>query len=525
MKNFSWKRTVFMAIIIALLNVLLAAAVAATGEVLWYYPPTPQGDVGIRRPTILWTFSGLSSEQIKEIQMTLDGKKVNAVFRDDLNSVYYTPSENLAPGRKSVSIVVTLKSGVRISSPPFSFNILNKAFEEIPNTPVYEEVRDRINYYRGIAGLPGMTIDKSLNAAANNHALYVSSNTNAGHYQNNKKHQYFTGEMPWDRTRYFGYMSPMVAENIHFVKSHTGAVDDWMDSVYHRLPLINPIYKHMGYGYAVKDTKYVNVLEVGAVRYNGLDRQVVVYPADGQRGVPLTWSGMEQPDPFRLYPGVKGPGGYPITVLVSGDRTERVELKSASIAEGSTGSVKFYRFDASNDPELDDNNAIVLVPERNLKPYTTYRVNITMEIIYDEDSREELKKEWTFTTGGGGLETYRPGSDILIYLNGIKKTYNPAPYIKDNRTMVPIRGICEDLGAVVNWNHQTYTVEIVRQDNVITLEIGSRKALVNNRSVDIDVAAELYQDTTYVPIRFVSEVLGYSVDWDGVMRMVMIQDR
>jgi hypothetical protein len=50
MKNFSWKRTVFMAIIIALLNVLLAAAVAATGEVLWYYPPTPQGDVGIRRP-------------------------------------------------------------------------------------------------------------------------------------------------------------------------------------------------------------------------------------------------------------------------------------------------------------------------------------------------------------------------------------------------------------------------------------------------------------------------------------------
>ena len=202
-----------------------------------------------------------------------------------------------------------------------------------------------------------------------------------------------------------------------------------------------------------------------------------------------------------------------------------VELKSASITEGSTGSVKFYRFDASNDPELDDNNTIVLVPERKLKPYTTYRVNMVMEIIYDENSREELKKEWTFTTGGGGLETYRPGSDILIYLNGIKKAYNPAHYIKDNRAMVPIRSICEDLGAVVNWNHQTYTVEIVRQDNVITLGIGSRKALVNNRSVDIDVAAELRQDTTYVPIRFVSEVLGYSVDWDGVMRMVMIQGR
>ena len=117
MKNFSWKRTISLVITIAVLNVLLAAAVSATGEVLWYYPPTPQGDVGIRRPTILWTFSGLSSDQIKEIHMTLDGKKVNAVFRDDLNSVYYTPGENLAPGRKNVSIVVTLKSGLGFPHP------------------------------------------------------------------------------------------------------------------------------------------------------------------------------------------------------------------------------------------------------------------------------------------------------------------------------------------------------------------------------------------------------------------------
>jgi len=132
--NYTRKKIVYAVIIIFVLNMLLAVTAAATGESLWYYTPTPQGDVGIRRPTILWTFSGLTSDQIKEVNMTLDGQRVNAVFKDDLNSVFYTPQENLRIGKRSVSIVVTLKSGVRISSPSFSFNILNGASEQVPDT-------------------------------------------------------------------------------------------------------------------------------------------------------------------------------------------------------------------------------------------------------------------------------------------------------------------------------------------------------------------------------------------------------
>jgi uncharacterized protein YkwD len=522
--NYPGKKIIYLVIIVTVLNIALAASVQATGQAIWYYPPTPQGNVGIKRPSVLWTFSGLSSDQIKEIYMTLDDQRVDAVFRDDINSVFYSPRENLKVGRHSVSIVVTLKSGVRISSPPFSFSILNTAMEEVPQTPVYEEVRDRINHYRDIAGLPRMSIDKSLNAAANNHALYVSSNTNAGHLQSDKKHEYFTGEMPWDRTRYFGYMSPMVAENIHFKQANIGAVDDWMDSVYHRIPLISPIYTHMGYGYVAKGTRYVNVLEVGAIRYNGLSRQTVVYPVDGQKGVPVTWSGLEEPDPFRLYPSAKGPGGYPITLLVTGDRVERVELVSASITDGQS-STDFYRFDATNDSALVESNVIALIPKNALKPRTTYRVNAVIKVSYSDDTREEIKKEWSFTTGEGSFETYRSGTDILVYLNGVRRAYNPAPFIKNDRALVPVRSICEELGAVVKWNPETYKVEIVKEDSIITFNIGSRKAMVNNRSVDIDVPAEIHQDKTFVPLRFVSEVLGYSVDWDGVMRMVIIHGR
>ena len=111
------KKAVYAAVVIIILNVILTVTAAAAGEILWYYPPTPQGNVGIRKPTILWTFSGLSSDQVREINMTVDGQKVDAVFRDDLNSVYYKPQRSLMPGRRRVSIVVTLKSGVRFLRP------------------------------------------------------------------------------------------------------------------------------------------------------------------------------------------------------------------------------------------------------------------------------------------------------------------------------------------------------------------------------------------------------------------------
>lgn len=523
MTHYKRKKVIYAIVLIAVLNVLLTASVAATGEVLWYYPPMPQGDVGIRRPTILWTFSGLTSDQIKEINMTIDGRRVDAVFKDDLNSIYYKPPKNFTPGRRSVSILVILKNGVRVSSPSFSFNILSSAFEEVPWTPVYEEVRDRINYYRNIIGLQAMTIEASLNAAANSHALYVNDNINAGHFESNKKHRYFTGEMPWDRTRYFGYTSSMVAENIHFMESHTRAVDDWMDSLYHRLPIINPIYAHMGYGYAAKGTKPVNVLEMGSVKYNDLNSSVVVYPGDGQEGVPITWSGLEKPDPLRLYPEAKGPGGYPITLLLTGDRVERVELKSASLLEGETKELKFYSFDAVTDPELIHSNTVAIIPKITLKPRTVYRVNMTLNVTYTGDEQKEVKKEWKFTTGNGEFETYRPGDDILVYLNGSRKIYNPAPIMKNDRVMVPVRSMCEDLGAIVNWYGDSYTVEVISKDNVITFDIGGKRVFVNGRLVRLDAPAELLNGVTFVPARFVSEVLGYNVIWDGVMRMVMIQ--
>ena len=97
-----------------------------------------------------------------------------------------------------------------------------------------------------------------------------------------------------------------------------------------------------------------------------------------------------------------------------------------------------------------------------------------------------------------------------------------APQIVDGRTLVPVRFVSESLGAVVGWNGETREVSIMDGTNVIVLEIDSPYVEVNGKIETLDVPAQIIDNSTMVPIRFVSETLGANVAWDGETRSVTI---
>ncbi len=97
-----------------------------------------------------------------------------------------------------------------------------------------------------------------------------------------------------------------------------------------------------------------------------------------------------------------------------------------------------------------------------------------------------------------------------------------APQIVDGRTLVPVRFVSESLGAVVEWNGETREVSIMDGTNNIVLEIDSPYVVVNGKVETLDVPAQIIDDSTMVPIRFVSETLGANVEWDGETRTVTI---
>lgn len=111
---------------------------------------------------------------------------------------------------------------------------------------------------------------------------------------------------------------------------------------------------------------------------------------------------------------------------------------------------------------------------------------------------------------------------INIIINGQVQQYDQMPVIVNGRTLVPLRGIFEALGAVVSWDDSTKTIIGVKATKSIVLQIDNTFASINNEATTLDVAPSIMNSRTMVPVRFVSEALGADVQWDGNTRTVTI---
>ncbi|WP_134702948.1 stalk domain-containing protein [Ammoniphilus sp. YIM 78166] len=113
-------------------------------------------------------------------------------------------------------------------------------------------------------------------------------------------------------------------------------------------------------------------------------------------------------------------------------------------------------------------------------------------------------------------------SQISVYLDGKRLTFEVAPTIVNGRTLVPLRAIFESLGATVDWNGQTRTVTAAKGSTAIRLTIGQKTAFKNNQAIMLDEPAVIINGRTLVPLRFVSEAMGSTVGWNGLSRVITI---
>ena len=105
---------------------------------------------------------------------------------------------------------------------------------------------------------------------------------------------------------------------------------------------------------------------------------------------------------------------------------------------------------------------------------------------------------------------------------GEKASNDVAPKIVKDRTMLPARFVAEKLGATVEWNGEKQEVTVKSDDVTIVITIGAKTALVNDKEVELDSPAFIENDRTYTPIRFISESLGATVNWNGATEQVVI---
>lgn len=123
-----------------------------------------------------------------------------------------------------------------------------------------------------------------------------------------------------------------------------------------------------------------------------------------------------------------------------------------------------------------------------------------------------------------GTTTFRIDSNIYT-INGVSKVMDVAPYIKGDRTFMPIRYVAYALGLNdddIVWDEAAQKVTLTKGDVVVEMVIGSTTITVNGEAQTMDVAPEIANSRTMLPARFVAEAFGANVGWDPATRTVII---
>ena len=116
------------------------------------------------------------------------------------------------------------------------------------------------------------------------------------------------------------------------------------------------------------------------------------------------------------------------------------------------------------------------------------------------------------------VQAFIEGPEITVNLNGEKMAFDAQPFIENDRTLVPMRAIFEGVGARVEWDSDTQTAIAVREKDgaviCIAIQADSPTAFVNENAKTLDTAAKIADNRTFVPLRFVVEELGETVEWN-----------
>jgi hypothetical protein len=109
---------------------------------------------------------------------------------------------------------------------------------------------------------------------------------------------------------------------------------------------------------------------------------------------------------------------------------------------------------------------------------------------------------------------------VTIIVDGEELKFPVSPVIEQDRILVPIRSLAEQLGAKVDWQASENKVIV---NNNIELTIGEKIAYVDGEKAELEVPARINENYTFVPLRFISESLHAEVTWLPAERKVLIE--
>jgi hypothetical protein len=120
-------------------------------------------------------------------------------------------------------------------------------------------------------------------------------------------------------------------------------------------------------------------------------------------------------------------------------------------------------------------------------------------------------------------------STMNIYADGNWIYTEQEPFIESGRTLAPFRKVAEALGYQVQWLPESREITLASATRLIRMTVGVSEATVNvfddglpAETVTLDVPPRIVGGRTYVPLRFIAENCGASVEWDKATETIRI---
>ena len=129
------------------------------------------------------------------------------------------------------------------------------------------------------------------------------------------------------------------------------------------------------------------------------------------------------------------------------------------------------------------------------------------------------------TTVQGNTEIILQIGNPVMAVNGTEKAIDnegTTPLIQNDRTLLPVRAIIEEIGGSVGWNGEKNEVTLNYGDDEIKLTIDNTDAFLNGNKVVLDTAPTIIGDRTMLPIRFIAESFKFDVKWEAETQKVII---
>ncbi|MEI7026901.1 S-layer homology domain-containing protein [Paenibacillus sp. y28] len=322
-------------------------------------------------------------------------------------------------GHRAGSVTITAIAGeTEASVKLFVTNGLEDPYWGVDKQTVLRQQEKGIAYLNEIrqdAGLNRLAENESLNWSAQAHSKYLASNPNGDLYTEQAGKTNFFGADIGHRAAMFGYDYEFITEAVLPVGSSAEtAVQRMIDSPYQRIKLLDRQVAEVGIGIQPGGTPWT-VIDLGdrsnlVVHAN----KPVMYPYDGQKGVPASWNGNGAFAPLKAYGKEAADVGYPISISVAAEST--LHNIQAAIRSGSGKSIPFYDTDGEKDG-VAGRNYVVLIPQEPLEPSTTYIIDVKGEAVDEDGNKVYLDEAWSFTTAssktasdGTGAASPNPGT-------------------------------------------------------------------------------------------------------------------